>query len=97
MEVHVDEAITLRDIVPRRENYTFVGWSENSESASAQYQPNDSFTMGNSLVTLFAVWDKNPELTYNANGGAFSTYAGVSHPAYGSTVKLTGAVPQKDG
>ena len=97
VEVHVDETITLSDIVPSRENYTFVGWSENSESASAQYQPNDSFTMGNSLVTLFAVWDKNPELTYNANGGAFSTYAGVSHPAYGSTVKLTGAVPQKDG
>ena len=97
VEVHVDETITLSDIVPSRENYTFVGWSENSESASAQYQPNDSFTMGNSLVTLFAVWNKNPELTYNANGGTFSTYAGVSYPASGSTVTLTGAVPQKDG
>lgn len=53
--------------------------------------------MGNSLVTLFAVWVKNPELVYNANGGVFGTYAGSSYPAAGSSVKLTEATPKKDG
>ena len=97
VEVHVDETIVLSGIVPSRENYTFAGWSENSGAATAQYQPNDSFTMGNSLITLFAVWNRNPELIYNANGGIFNTYAGTSYPAAGSEVTLTSAIPQKEG
>ena len=97
IEVHTNETINLSAAVPSRQNYTFVGWSEKSDSSAAQYQPNDSFTMGNSVVTLFAVWRKNPELVYNANGGVFGTYAGTSYPAAGSLVTLTDAVPQKDG
>ena len=97
IEVHTNETINLSAAVPSRQNYTFVGWSEKSDSSAAQYQPNDSFTMGNSVVTLFAVWRKNPELVYNANGGVFGTYAGTSYPAAGSSVTLTDAVPQKDG
>lgn len=97
VEVHVDETITLSSSVPSRENYTFMGWTENSDSVSAQYQPNDRFTMGNSLVTLFALWEKNPALTYSANGGVFSTYANTLYPAAGSQIMLTSAVPKKDG
>ena len=97
IEVHTNETINLSAAVPSRQNYTFVGWSEKSDSSAAQYQPNDSFTMGNSVVTLFAVWRKNPELVYNANGGVFGTYAGTSYPAAGSSVTLTDAVPQKEG
>lgn len=96
-EVHTDETIKISGTVPNRRNYTFAGWSEKSDSAEAQYQPNDDFTMGNSLVTLFAVWHKNPELVYNANGGAFTTYAGASYPPAGSSVSLTDAVPQREG
>ena len=95
--VHTDETVNLSDIVPIRNNYTFVGWSESSDSTAAEYQPGDRFTMGNSLVTLFAVWTKNPELVYNANGGIFNTYAGASYPRAGSLVTLTSAVPQKTG
>lgn len=96
-EVHTGETISLSAAVPSRQNYTFAGWSEKSDSSAAMYQPNDSFTMGNSVVTLFAVWRKNPELVYNANGGVFGTYAGTSYPAAGSSVTLTDAVPQKEG
>ena len=97
VEIHVDETITLSDAVPSRENYTFIGWAENAEAHSAQYQPGDSLTMGNALVTLFALWEKNPSLVYHANGGVFSTYAGTKYPAAGSQVMLTGAQPQKEG
>ncbi len=97
VEAHVDETITLSSSVPTRQNYTFIGWAETSNAAAAQYQPGDRFTMGNSIVTLFAVWKKNPELSYNANGGIFSTYAGVTYPAAGSSVTLTSAQPHKEG
>ena len=97
VEVHADETVNLSSIVPTRQNYTFAGWSEKSDSASAAYQPNDSFTMGNSLVTLFAIWNKNPELTYNANGGTFGAYALASYPPAGSLVTLTSTVPKKEG
>ena len=97
VEVHADETINLSSIVPTRQNYTFAGWSEKSDSTSAAYQPNDSFTMGNSLVTLFAIWNKNPELTYNANGGTFGAYALASYPPAGSFATLTGTVPKKEG
>lgn len=97
VEVHVDETVSLSESIPSRENYTFVGWAENPDSSTADYQPGDRFTMGNSLVTLFAVWQQNPELTYHANGGVFSTYVGVAYPAAGSEVTLTSAVLQKEG
>lgn len=60
VELHVDETITLSSSVPSRENYTFIGWAEDADSVTAQYQPGDSLTMGNALVTLFALWEKNP-------------------------------------
>lgn len=97
VELHVDETITLSSSVPSRENYTFIGWAEDADSVTAQYQPGDSLTMGNALVTLFALWEKNPELTYHANGGVFSTYVSTRYPAAGSPVILTDAVPQKEG
>ncbi len=97
VEVHTNETVILSAAVPARQNYTFCGWSEKSDSAAAQYQPNDSFTMGDSIVTLFAVWSKNPELVYDANGGVFNSYAAASYPPAGSRVKLTDAVPQKEG
>lgn len=96
-EVHVDETISISSVVPSRANYTFAGWSEKSDSDTAQYRGGDSFTMGNSLVTLFAVWNKNPELIYNANGGVFSTYVSAAYPPAGSLVRLSSAVPQKEG
>ncbi len=40
---------------------------------------------------------ENPELTYHANGGVFSTYVSTRYPAAGSPVILTDAVPQKEG
>lgn len=97
VEVHADETVGLSKNIPTRQNYTFMGWAEKPDSAAVQYRPGDSFTMGNSLITLFAVWVKNPELVYNANGGVFGTYAGSSYPAAGSSVKLTEATPKKDG
>ena len=97
VEVHVDETVSLSESIPSRENYTFVGWAGNPDSSAADYQPGDRFTMGNSLVTLFAVWQQNPALTYHANGGVFSTYAGAAYPVAGSKVTLTSARPQKEG
>ena len=97
VEVHVDEVITLSGSMPTRQDYTFLGWAASSDATAAEYQPGDSYTMGNSIVTLFAVWSKNPELTYNANGGVFTSFAAAAYPPVGSSVALTSAVPQKEG
>lgn len=95
--IHQDETIALSDQLPVRANYTFLGWATSSDAAEPEYQPSDSFTMGNSLVTLYAVWQKNPQLSYNANGGAFSYYVPEVYPPAASTVTITEAVPERVG
>lgn len=64
-------SLTLSTIRPVRSGYTFKGWATTSTSASASYQPGDSY-YANAPLTLYAVWEKNPEMytvSYNANGG----------------------------
>lgn len=50
------ETLTLSDVVPTRDGYTFLGWST-SASGAVEYDPEDSYTE-NSNVTLYAVWKK---------------------------------------
>lgn len=95
--IHQDETIALSDQIPVRANYTFLGWATSSDAIDAEYQPSDSFTMGNSLVTLYAVWQKNPQLSYDANGGTFSYYVPEVYPPAQSTVTITEAVPERVG
>ena len=97
VEVHQDETITLSQQVPVRKNYTFLGWATSSDAQVPEYQPSESFTMGNSLVTLYAVWQKNPMLSYDSNGGSFSYYVEATYPPSASSVTITEAAPIKEG
>lgn len=92
-----DETIVLSDIVPLRENYTFVGWSITADSQSAQFYPGQEFTMGSAVVTLYALWKHNPSLSYDANNGTFVVSVESSYPAEGETVVVISLVPQRDG
>lgn len=40
--------------------YYFLGWSTNSAAITAQYTPGQTFTVGSSNVTLYAVWSPVP-------------------------------------
>ena len=63
--------LTLSDVIPLRQNYSFVGWSKDRNATSASYFAGSSYT-DNASVTLYAVWAYSPEsytVRYDANGG----------------------------
>ena len=94
---HEDETVLLGAGVPVRQNHTFIGWAKNASAENAEYLPDGEFTMGNSPVTLYAVWKHNPALTYNANGGSFASAVAVTYPAAGAEVTVADLSPQLDG
>lgn len=51
-----------------RENHTFVRWSDTIDGFGNPYIPNDEIVPTQD-ITLYAVWEENKTLTYNANGG----------------------------
>jgi len=79
---------------PTRSGYTFLGWSESRGDSYADYESGDSIYLY-SDKTLYAVWRKNPILTYNANGGtgapSSQTYA------YGDMVYISSTEPTRSG
>ena len=95
--VHVDETITLSAQKPVRENYTFVGWAHEADSGVPAYTAQGEFTMGDKATTLYAVWKKNPMLSYDVNGGEFYSNINVSYPESGETVTLTEIIPHRTG
>lgn len=55
-----------------REGYTFLGWSESSDDASYSYGDEAYYTPRSEKITLYAVWKKNPVITFIGNGGTDS-------------------------
>ena len=96
-QAHETETVILSATVPSRADYTFVGWAETADAAEAQYLPDGEFTMGDSVVTLYAVWRLNPSLSYSANGGEFINNLSVVYPASGSSVTITAIKPVRTG
>ena len=96
-QAHEGETIVLSDVIPTRNNYTFLGWATTADTATAEYLPGDEFTMGNSVVTLYAVWKLNPSLTYDPNGGKFVNSPEVLYPAAGSEITITSLIPELEG
>lgn len=52
------EALALSTVVPVREGYTFLGWSDDSQQNLAVYKPGSSLTADGD-ITLYAVWKDN--------------------------------------
>ena len=53
-----ETALTLSDVIPQKNGYTFLGWAVSSDSTTVTYQAGGSYT-NNSDVTLYAVWKQN--------------------------------------
>ena len=47
--------LVLKDTMPVRDGYTFVGWSTSKDASVAEYVPDGNFSL-NKSVTLYAVW-----------------------------------------
>lgn len=90
--------------IPTRPGYTFLGWSESSNSSTASYEPGDRFEIaGGETYDLYDVWaitENAYYLEYNANGGinAPSTQNGTN---YGTeslyTFTVTSSEPTFEG
>ncbi len=52
------------------DGYEFAGWATTSDATIAAYADGDSYTMGSSDVTLYAVWGTSYTITFDANGGS---------------------------
>ena len=96
-QAHVDETIKLDETIPVRKNYTCLGWSVSSSGDQPDYLPGESFTMGNNIVTFYAIWIHDPGLSYDANGGDFLHAANAVYVPSGSSVPLTGIEPSREG
>ena len=53
------ETIKLSNTIPKRDGYSFVGWSLSETSSVGNYNPGDSFS-NNANTTLYAVWKALP-------------------------------------
>lgn len=78
------ETLPLRTGKPTKTHYTFRGWAT-SRNGSVKYQPGAKYT-SNSAVTLWAVWKKDYEISYNKNGGTGSM--DLSYKQYGKNLTL---------
>ncbi len=81
--VDADEKVTVAENGFTKEGYTFVGWNTKEDGSGASYAEEDTLTMPDESVTLYAQWAKNVNLTYDMNGGdgsldQVSAYAGGS-------------------
>ena len=64
------EDIALREEIPTRGTYKFIGWSETQGSETAEYKAGGAYTLDKNVI-LYAVWQKNAtkiDLNYNVDG-----------------------------
>ena len=72
--------VTIPITTPLREGYKFLGWSTSSSDVIAEYQPNDTITVGTNDITLYAVWKLIPYTkTQSLNGIFLVTPTGVEN------------------
>lgn len=90
-----DKKVVVANCGFTRPGYRFIKWRKGT--TSTYYVPNGSNSIElNADITLYAVWEKEYTVTYNANGGTTSC---VDNNAYikGETVTVCNKVPTKTG
>ena len=89
--------LTLTTIQPTRKNYLFLGWSKDRSATLASFSAGGSYT-DNADVTLYAVWQYNPEtytVRYDANGGTGAPASQTK--TYGVPLTLSAVKPTRAG
>jgi len=70
-----------------KDGYTFLGWSENRASTTAEYGSGGTFDMPDHNMTLYAIWGSNN------NGGGTAGYCYITATAdTGSSISPSGTV-----
>ena len=97
--VYIDNEYDLPDQLPTREGYTFLGWSEDPDATEPTWEPDGRIDSVQRDYQLYAVWQQNPELSYdvNADDARWPVYVPTAYPAMGSEFTLTSVEPQREG
>lgn len=85
----------ILDIVPEREGYDFLGWSETENSQTVRYSLNSVFTENESTV-LYAVWEYK---TYTVEYSIPETGETIEGQVklYGKALQLSDVIPKRSG
>ncbi len=74
------EDLTLSDVVPTKEGYTFLGWSITKTGTTVNYNPGDIYSDNNDIV-LYAIWQANSyTITFDAKGGTTPNPQTITKP-----------------
>ena len=88
-------AISLTLDTPSRTGYNFLGWAEDMNAVSAEYQSGAEFTQDKDTI-LYAVWKlKTYQVKYNANGGSGAPSA--QQKEHGKALILSTKKPTRAG
>ena len=89
---------TIPSEVPTRDGYTFQYWEDPGLLAIGRAYPGTTkYTKLLVSLNFYAVWKPNPSVTYDANGGYFTTSLPVDYPSPAGTYTLTDTVPVREG
>lgn len=93
-----DVALILSSTVPVYRGYTFCGWATSIEATVVAYAPKDTY-MANASVILYAVWQKNPPVTYTVFYNANDGYGAPSNQTKteGEPLVLSTVIPTRNG
>ena len=81
------ETLTLRNTIPVKSGYSFIGWGLSANATSASYSAGSSYTVDEDIV-LYAVWSPwSHTVEFDANGGY-----GVLPQGFVSTTDVDGEI-----
>lgn len=65
----MDETLTLRNTIPIKNGYTFVGWGLSADSTTVSYSAGSNYTSNEDIV-LYAIWEPwTHTVVFDLNGG----------------------------
>ena len=77
-----------------RDGYTFAGWNTKADGSGEMITSNSTINIAENH-TLYAIWNANYTITYDANGGSGAPSSQMK--SYGETLTLSDTIPTRDG
>lgn len=93
------QLITISNLVPTREGYTFAGWYTQSNGTGTKYNPGSNYAadQNGGTVNLYAKWTPWVHTVhYDANGGDQNSVPTDQKKTYGQSMNVATKVPTRN-
>ena len=104
LEMTYDQAKNLTANGYTKTGYTFIGWNTDKNETTAQYtngqSVNNLTTENGATITIYAIWQKEITISYNANGGtgAPASQKGILYNSQANVnITLSDTEPTRNG